>query len=1160
MPSALPAHSDQPQVFERFARDAAMKGPRRFANRFPGTTMAAAAMAVMFQGGVAQGATWKTTPSNANWNDSANWDTLPVSGSALVFGTSSITTHNNNLAADLSIAGITFNSNASAHTLAGNRITLTGNVTVGTGIASEAINFDMILNNADRTFTVNSGTLTLGGAITGTGANTARFIKNGNGVMVLTNTGNSFGNRVQSNGGGILRSGANNVLPDNAALLVGNGSVGGISNVLLDLAGYNDTVVGDGTRAIFWMAGGAGGTATIDTGGGTLTFSGTQSSGIIGHDSASAQAKLIKGNLNLGAATRTLFTSGGAGTMVISANISGNAGNIGITQSGGTTMLSGNNTYTGATTISGGKIIARSASALGTGSLANVTANGNLIYSAATDTALNIGGTLSLGNIGTSIGNGAASAQINVAGNASGTIGTVNIYGVNGVSHYAGLATLIHGAGGSTLLGTPTLGFVYNNTDFTVASGSAAFTRTSTDLQVTTASATALSGNVNWKGGLAGATGVWAASNGSTQSNWQVTDGVNQPLAPGSTADVVFSTATSPGTMVGMTLGTDMTVRSLTINNTSTAFGLLHEGYALTIAPASSSTGITIAASVQASTINADIVLGAAQTWTNNSANALTVNSIISGTGSLTKAGTGTVTLNGFNPYSGNTTISAGTLKIGESSTIHNTALISISAGATFDVSARSIYALSSNNSLSGSGTGTAAATAAKIIGGPGSGDIVGVGSRPIMLNLAPGMSPGDTTHPALYISQGTLSLGGNQFTVNASSPLSDGDYRIIQVGNGTTGVIINGGGYPAVTGTAVTGKIGTISVSSGNVILTVASSGGSPAITLTGAPIVAVNTTYGTASATPTSFTVSGSDLTGAPGNLTVTPPSGYEVSLSSGSGYATSLSVPYTGSTLTNTTVYLRLAATTAVNGGVGYTGDISVSGGGVASPATIATVSSTVSKADSVVTTWPTASSIAWGQTLASSNLSGGSVTPAGGTFAFTSPTTKPPVGTALQNVTYTPAAGDVENYNTASGQVNVTVTPNFGSWIDSYFPGETNTAIVGPDADPDHDGLTNQQEYAFGLDPNDGASCNPITVQLNKTTGKFTYTRRDPALTGLTYLIQTTTTLKSGVGPGDWATVAADQSPSGPGDVQTVVVTLPGTVPLPESALFVRVLAQ
>ncbi len=1147
MTTAPPAREDQSQAFQPSARDAAMKIPRRFANRFRGATVAAAAMAVLFQGGVAQGSTWKATPSNANWNDSANWDILPVGSSALVFGTSSITTHNNNLAADLSIAGITFSNNASVYTLAGNRITLTGNVTVGTGIASEAINFDM-QSTASRDFTVNSGTLTLGGAYISTQAtNGHRVRKFGPGTLVLANTGNSYANLgdIQLHFG-TVRSGASNVLPDKGALLL----VGNAGNTTFDLAGYDDTITGDTSRAIFFNAGSVGFTSTVDTGGGTLTIGNN-----ILRDSASYQAKLIKGNLNLGAATRTIG-SGPLGTLVISANISGNSG-VGLTLSGAT-MLSGANSYTGPTSING-PVIVRSASALGTGSLANVTAGNNLTYSAATDAALNIGGTLSIGNIGTSIGNGADSAQINVAGNASGTIGTVNIYGVNGVSHYAGLATLIHGAGGSTLAGTPTLGLVYNNTDFTVAFGTAAFTRTATDLQVTTASATALSGNVNWKGGLGSATGVWAASNGSTQSNWQVTDGVNQPLAPGSTADVVFSTATTPGTLVGMTLGTDMTVRSLTINNTATAFGLLFDGYALTIAPTSSSAGITIAASVQASNINADIVLGAAQTWTNNSVNALTVAGIVSGANSLTKAGTGTVTLNGFNPYSGDTTLGAGTLKLGASATINNTPLISIAAGATFDVSAISIYGLSSNNAISGSGTGTAAATAAKIIGGSGTGDIVGLGTRPITLNLASGLSPGDTTHPALYVSQGTLSLGGNPFTVNAALPLDDGTYRIIQVGNGTAGVIIDGGGYPAVTGTAVTGKTGTISVSSGNVILTVASGGGSPAITLTGAPIVAVNTTYGTPSATPTSFTVSGSDLTGAPGNLTVTPPSGYEVSLSSGSGYATSLSVPYTGSTLTNTTVHVRLAATAGV-GGSPYSGDISVSGGGVASPAIIATVPSTVSKADSVVTTWPTASSIAWGQTLASSNLTGGSVTPAGGTFAFTSPTTKPPVGTALQNVTYTPAAGDVENYNTASGQVNVTVTPNFGSWIDSYFPGETNTAIVGPDADPDHDGLTNQQEYAFGLDPNDGASCNPITVQLNKTTGKFTYTRRDPALTGLTYLIQTTTTLKSGVGPGDWATVAADQSPSGTGDVQTVVVTLPDTVPLPESALFVRVSAQ
>ena len=104
------------------------------------------------------------------------------------------------------------------------------------------------------------------------------------------------------------------------------------------------------------------------------------------------------------------------------------------------------------------------------------------------------------------------------------------------------------------------------------------------------------------------------------------------------------------------------------------------------------------------------------------------------------------------------------------------------------------------------------------------------------------------------------------------------------------------------------------------------------------------MNTTYGTASPTPTSFTVSGSNLTGAPGNLSVAPPSGYEVSLSSGSGYTTSLSVPYATGTLSSTTVFVRLAATTGFGT---YSGNISVSGGGLASPETIATVASSVAK---------------------------------------------------------------------------------------------------------------------------------------------------------------------------------------------------------------------
>jgi hypothetical protein len=79
-------------------------------------------------------------------------------------------------------------------------------------------------------------------------------------------------------------------------------------------------------------------------------------------------------------------------------------------------------------------------------------------------------------------------------------------------------------------------------------------------------------------------------------------------------------------------------------------------------------------------------------------------------------------------------------------------------------------------------------------------------------------------------------------------------------------------------------------------------------------------------------------------------------------------------------------------------------------------------TVNKANASVTAWPTASAITYGQTLASSALSGGAATPAG-SFAFTLPATLPNAGTAAQSVTYTPT--DTANYNAATNTVSVTV---------------------------------------------------------------------------------------------------------------------------------------
>ena len=92
----------------------------------------------------------------------------------------------------------------------------------------------------------------------------------------------------------------------------------------------------------------------------------------------------------------------------------------------------------------------------------------------------------------------------------------------------------------------------------------------------------------------------------------------------------------------------------------------------------------------------------------------------------------------------------------------------------------------------------------------------------------------------------------------------------------------------------------------------------------------------------------------------------------------------------------------------------------------------ITATITPANPVVTVWPTASAITYGQTLAASTLSGGSATPAG-TFAFTTPSTAPNTGTAMQSVTYTPT--DTANYNTASSTVSVTVnkgSPSVTAW--------------------------------------------------------------------------------------------------------------------------------
>ncbi len=79
----------------------------------------------------------------------------------------------------------------------------------------------------------------------------------------------------------------------------------------------------------------------------------------------------------------------------------------------------------------------------------------------------------------------------------------------------------------------------------------------------------------------------------------------------------------------------------------------------------------------------------------------------------------------------------------------------------------------------------------------------------------------------------------------------------------------------------------------------------------------------------TEKTYILSATTLSPSSGDITVTAPTGYEVSTTSGSGFASTKQVPYSGGTLASTTIYVRFKPTTVAN----YTGNITNAGGSAA-----------------------------------------------------------------------------------------------------------------------------------------------------------------------------------------------------------------------------------
>jgi hypothetical protein len=120
-------------------------------------------------------------------------------------------------------------------------------------------------------------------------------------------------------------------------------------------------------------------------------------------------------------------------------------------------------------------------------------------------------------------------------------------------------------------------------------------------------------------------------------------------------------------------------------------------------------------------------------------------------------------------------------------------------------------------------------------------------------------------------------------------------------------------------------------------------------------------------------------------------------------------------------------------------------------------------------------PSASPIIAGQALSNSIITGGSVTPSGGDWAWVAPTTVPAVGTNSVAAVYTPALADRSNYHSVTLDLTVVVNPAppAGPTFSSAYPGKALDETA-------PNGLKYLMNYAFG-----GNSTTPPQLPVQDT---------------------------------------------------------------------------
>ena len=202
-----------------------------------------------------------------------------------------------------------------------------------------------------------------------------------------------------------------------------------------------------------------------------------------------------------------------------------------------------------------------------------------------------------------------------------------------------------------------------------------------------------------------------------------------------------------------------------------------------------------------------------------------------------------------------------------------------------------------------------------------------GAGGKVALCNISAGLACGATASPCTLPSANIIDLVAWGTSNNAEGGATVGTLSIttgaVRKTNGCQDTDNNLGDFDIVSNPVPRNASAAVNIC-----------GATGPILSAGPAITNLTTSVGIASA-PQSYNLSGSNLTGFPGNITVTASANLQVSLSSGSGYAASINVPYSAATLAATVVYVRIAST-APQGAVA--GTITNSGGGAVSNAVV------------------------------------------------------------------------------------------------------------------------------------------------------------------------------------------------------------------------------